>query len=60
MSLIEQLEAQANAGHADTDLVGVPVATIRTLATKLRRLETTEAQLRAATGINRVCQELAR
>lgn len=60
MSIVEQLEAQANAGHADTDLIGVPVATIRTLATKLRRLEITEAQLRAAAGIDRVRQELAR
>ncbi len=59
MSVIEQLEAQANAGHADTDLVGVPVAMIRTIATKLRRLESAEAQLRAHRAFDRVCQELA-
>lgn len=60
MSVIEALEAQVNAGHKDTDLVGVPVSMIRVIAQGLRKLEAAEAQMHANTAINQVCQEIAR
>lgn len=59
MSVIEQLEAQASAGHADTDLVGVPVSMIRTIAARLREGEAAAAQLRATAAIAGVCQEVS-
>lgn len=59
MSVVEQLEAQANAGHADTALVGVPVSMIKVIAARLREGEAAAAQLRASTSIDRVCQEIA-
>lgn len=59
MSVIEQLEAQASAGHADTDLVGVPVSMIRTIAVRLREGEAAAAQLRAADAVGRICQEVS-
>ncbi|OWK27566.1 hypothetical protein [Sphingomonas dokdonensis] len=60
MSIVEQLEAQAQAGHADTDLVGVPVSMIRTIATRLREGEAAAAQLRASTKVRLFCEGIAK
>jgi hypothetical protein len=60
MSVIEQLEAQAKAGHADDALVAMPVSMIRTIAIRLRAGEAAAAQLRASTAIGFLCQEIAR
>lgn len=50
MSVLEQLEAAANAGHADDALVAVSVGLLRTITDQLRAGDAAEAQLLALTG----------
>lgn len=60
MSIVEQLEQQANANHADNALVAVPIATIRTIAIRLRRLEAAERALRPGSAFDRIFGETSK
>lgn len=60
MSIVEQLEQQANANHADDALVAVPIAMIRTIATRLRRLEAAERALCLGSAFDRIFGETSK
>ena len=56
---IASLEQVLEQGHADTDLVGVPISMIRAVTKELRSCRAAAAQAAANATIGTVCAEMA-